>query len=239
MPFRISFRGLISHIQNGSDEARAVMVLARGHRPLIVVHEDYIHDIEGWPNNPIGGFHILDLSSELVLDQAKIDLTKPPQRTAEFKKHVPSLTVLLADKIDDDAKKGKTAHVGVAASLRYGTGFLTATHCFPVAAKWSSDPDKLPECVAREVMYIAEPDGTVVIHDGDNSHRAFLEKNAMIWVTNSDKGNQFKELAKLGIGKGATLISEPSEDAATCDDCRRNPMVQPNGSLECSNTGYP
>jgi len=237
MAFNVRFRGLISHIEDAG-EARAVLVNASGHDALMIIHVDDVSILKGWPDSPLGVFHVLKISSELILDQAKIDLAVPPTRLASFTKHVPSLKTLLADKVDADAKKGKTSHPAVAASLRYGTGELTTAQCFSVAAKWSGAAAGLPECVAQEVLYVAQPDGPVKIRDASSAQSVTVREGATVWITNSDKGKQFKELEKLGFLNGAKLMHEPTEDTAICVNCVKQ-AVAPNTTLECSNTGYP
>jgi hypothetical protein len=238
MAFNVRFRGLISHIEDGG-EARAVMVNATGHDALMTIHvDDVVSALTGWPDNPIGVFHVLKISSELILDQAKIDLRVPPTRMSAFNSHVPSLKILLDKDVDADAKKGKVSHPGVAGSLQYGTGDLTTTQCFSAAAKWSGSSASLPECLAKELLYTATPDGSVTIHDAGNVHSVTVSKNATIWITNSDKGKQFKELEKIGFINGAKLVHEPSEDSAVCINCVKV-NVSPNTTLECSNSAYP
>lgn len=236
MAFNVKFRGLISHIEDAG-EARAVLVNASGHDALMIIHVDDVTNLKGWPDNPIGVFHVLKISSELILDQAKIDLTIVPTRLGPFS-HVPSLKTLLADKVDADAKKGKTSHPAVAASLRYGTGDLTTTQCFSVAAKWSGSPAGLPDCVAKEVLYVAQPDGPVKIRDAGSAQSVTVRESATVWITNSDKGKQFKELEKLGFLNSAKLMHEPTEDTAICVNCVKQ-AVAPSTTLECTNTGYP
>jgi hypothetical protein len=236
MAFTVRFRGLISHIEYNS-EARAVLVNATGHDALMIVHvDDVVSNITGWPNNPTGVFHIFKISSELILDQALIVLSVPPTRLRSFTDHVPRLTRLLDKDVDTDAKKGKLSHPGVAASLQYGTGKLETAQCFPVAAKWSQTG--MPECLAQEVVYTAQPDGSVTIHDSGSVYAVTIKQTATIWITNADKGKQFKELEKIAFQNGAKLVDEPTEDDAVCRDCQKE-SGEPNTSLECSNTGYP
>lgn len=242
--FTITFRGLITHV--GADEnlgaavkSHAAVLAAPGHRAALrVIGSDRVPAGEDIDVRLVPGDVI---SFDLAPGHAHAD--------AQFRRHIPSLSQVIADgRLLDEVQRG-LPHPSVVAYVKYPRGVLGAPNTFdrPAEFRFSDGRFAAKHCVARAATFEARPTRRKVVITLRRANGITVSyevrDEALLLLTNEPvvEGRHFHmyrsfttadEIASVFLDEGTRCA-----DTLTPEDSLRMPLTSTH--VECGNTTWP